>query len=53
MTEFEDAEFWNYIVTDKEGTMTGVRDDMPESARADYEAFLEEQEDARRHYIKI
>lgn len=53
MTEFEDAEFWNYIITDKEGVMTGVRDDMPERARADYEAFLEEQADARRHYMKI
>lgn len=53
MTEFEDAEFWDYIITDSEGNMTGVRDDMPERARADYEAFLEEQEDARKHYMKI
>lgn len=43
MTEFEDAEFWDYIVTDERGIMIGVRDDMLESARGDYEDFLEEQ----------
>ena len=54
MTEYEDAEFWKYIVTDKEtGNMIGVRDDMPESTRADYEAFLEEQRYAKEHGMKI
>jgi len=53
MTEYEDAEFWDYITTDEMGNRTGVRDDMPESARADYEAFLEEQEFARIHNMKI
>lgn len=53
MTEFENAEFWDYIITDEMGTMTGVSDDMPESARADYEAFLEEQEYAKKHNMKI
>ncbi len=54
MTEYEDAEFWNYIVVDKKtGNMIGVRDDMPESARADYEGFLEEQRYAKEHGMKI
>jgi len=53
MTEFGDADFWKYIITDETGTMTGVREDMPESARAEYEAFLEEQEYARSHNMKI
>ena len=53
MTDFEDAEFWEYITTDENGNMNGVRDDMPESARADYEAFLEEQRYARQHNMKI
>lgn len=53
MTEYEDAEFWNYVVTDDDGDMIGVSDDMPESARPDYEAFLEEQEYARKHKMKI
>ncbi len=53
MTEFKNAEFWDYVVTDERGTMTGVRDDMPESARPDYEAFLEEQRYADKHNMKI
>lgn len=53
MTAFEDAEFWDYIVTDDRGIMIGVRDDMPESARADYGAFLEEQRYAEEHYMKV
>lgn len=53
MTEYDKAEFWKYIVTNEEGIMVGVREDMPESARADYEAFLEEQRYAREHYMKI
>ena len=53
MTEFEDAEFWDYILTDAKGNMMGVREDMPESARADYEAFLEEQRIAKKLNIKV
>lgn len=53
MTAYEDAEFWDYIITDDRGNMIGVRDDMPESARVDYEAFLEEQQYAREHGMKI
>lgn len=54
MTEYEDAEFWKYIITDgDDGDMIGTRDDMPESARADYEAFLEEQRYAKEHNMKI
>lgn len=53
MTEYGNAEFWKYIVTDKEGIMIGIREDMPESTRADYEAFLEEQRYAREHHMKI
>lgn len=54
MTEFEDAEFWKYIITDgDDGDMIGVSDNMPESARADYEAFLEEQRYAKEHNMKI
>lgn len=53
MTAYENAEFWKYIVTDEDGDMIGVRDDMPESARADYEAFLEEQRYAKEHNMKI
>lgn len=53
MTEFENAGFWDYIITDEMGTLTGVRDDIPESLRAEYKAFLEEQEYARRHNMKI
>lgn len=52
-SEFEDAEFWKYITTDDRGNMNGVRDDMPEGARADYEAFLEEQRYAKEHNMKI
>lgn len=53
MTAFEEAEFWNYIITDERGNMIGVQADMPESARADYEAFLEEQQSAKEHNMKI
>lgn len=53
MTSYVDAEFWGYITTDERGIMTGVREDMPKSAWPDYEAFLEEQEYARKHNIKI
>ena len=53
MTAYEDAEFWDYIVVNERGTMIGVSDDMPESARADYEAFLEEQRYAKEHNMKI
>lgn len=53
MTEYDGAEFWKYIITNDDGIMTGVREDMPESARADYEAFLEEQQYARAHNMKI
>ena len=53
MTEYRNAEFWNYIVVDERGVMTGVRDDMPECYRADYEAFLEEQQYAKEHNMKI
>ena len=42
-----------YVITDDEGTMIGVRDDMPESAWPDYEAFLEEQRYAEGHHMKI
>ena len=52
-SEFEDAEFWDYVITDKRGIIIGVRDDMPVSARADYEAFLEEQKYAKEHNMKI
>ena len=53
MTAYRDAEFWKYVITDDEGTMIGVRDDMPESAWPDYEAFLEEQRYAEEHHMKI
>lgn len=53
MTEFEDAEFWDYIITDENGNMAGVQDDMPQSAWPDYEGFLEEQRLAKRQNIKI
>ena len=54
MTAFEDAEFWKYIVWDGDsGDIIGVRDDMPDSARTDYEAFLEEQKYAKEHNMKI
>lgn len=53
MTAYENAEFWRYIVTDEDGDMIGVRGDMPERARADYEAFLEEQRYAKEHNVKI
>ena len=53
MTAFEEAGFWDYITTDSRGVMTGVRDDMPECLRADYEAFLEEQRYAKEHNMKI
>lgn len=53
MTAYEDAEFWDYIITDDRGNMIGVMDDMPESARADYEEFLKEQEYAKKHHLKI
>ncbi len=54
MTAYDEAEFWKYIIVDgDDGNMIGVRDDMPESARADYEAFLEEQRYAKEHYMKI
>lgn len=53
MTSYRDAEFWKYIVTDEIGDMIGVSEDMPESAWPDYEAFLEEQEYAKKHRIKI
>ncbi len=53
MTAYGNAEFWEYIITDEDGNMIGVRDDLPESAKADYEAFLEEQKYARDHFMKI
>lgn len=53
MTAFEDAEFWDYITVDENGNMTGVQDNMPQSARPDYEAFLEEQRFAEEHNMKI
>lgn len=53
MTSYENAEFWKYVITDEEGTMIGVSAEMPESARLDYEAFLEEQRYAEENYMKI
>ena len=53
MTAYGDAEFWDYIITDKRGYMIGVREDMPESALPDYEAFLEEQRIAKELGIKV
>ena len=53
MTEFVDSEFWNYIITDSKGNMIGVRNDIPERARLEYEAFLEEQRFAKEHNMKV
>ena len=53
MTEYEYAKFWDYILTDAEGNITGVRNDIPESARKEYVAFLQEQQYAEEHHMKI
>ena len=53
MTAYGEAEFWDYIITDERGYMIGVREDMPDSAWPDYEAFLEEQRKAKELGIKV
>lgn len=53
MTEFEDAEFWEYATFDEKGFLNGLREDAPERVRAEYEAFMEEQQYAKEHNMKI
>lgn len=53
MTEYEDSEFWEYIITDDEGTMIGIRNDAPKRVMKDYREFLEEQVYAEKHNMKI
>ena len=48
-----EREFFKYATYDDDGFMNGIREDAPESVKSDYEAFLREEEEAKRKGIKL
>lgn len=44
--------FWDYITTDDEGELNGIREDAPEDAKKAYEKYLEEKNKLKKEGIK-
>lgn len=45
--------FWDYITTDDEGELNGIREDAPEDAKKAYEEYLEERIKLIKDGVKI
>lgn len=45
--------FWDYITTDDDGELNGIREDAPEDAKKAYEEYLEEKNKLIKDGIKI
>lgn len=45
--------FWKYLIFDDEGEMSGIKEDAPEDAKKEYEAFIEAERDLKEQGIKL
>lgn len=45
--------FWKYLIFDDEGEMAGIKEDAPEDAKKEYEAFIDAERDLKEQGIKL
>jgi len=45
--------FWDYITTDNEGEMNGIREDIPKAIKKEYEEYLKELDQAKKKGLKL
>jgi len=48
----EVSEFWQYLTTDEDGCMNGIREDAPDKAKAAYEQWFKDEKDSIKKGIK-
>lgn len=48
-----EPKFWKYLIFDDDCNITGIKDDVPKEIKAEYEAWLKEEEKNRKAGIKI
>lgn len=53
MTEYKDAEFWNYVITDGNGFIAGIRKEAPEDVKKQFSEFMTEQIEASKEGFKV